>query len=307
MPSATQEPSTNAEATTDTALPVVPSLFGRLTLKKVLYHPLAGIAIAAHLLLLVLPFSKPEPPNLDDDIPTEEVDNSIPVDILNLSALSPPPADQSSEILPPSLAAVPAPAANSPPPPTASPLPTEQPPMAQPVERSAVQPVEQSVEQLVAQTPIEQTQAQTMQTPVEQVPAYVAQADQQAFVNNVGALGAGTQGIGNFRDIGLPGIDYFSKGNVANFLDYSTDPPSLLPGSIDAVWMDKQAERVAEQIEVTYGANGVTLERLSNYGDELLYEMLTPNGDTIMYISLVNFPSKGSSLMVSWTMNPINS
>ncbi len=290
-PFVTQEPSANTNTAANTASPVEPPVSRRLTLKKLLYRPLVGLAIAAHLLLLVVPFNEPKPSGLDAETAEQNIDESIPVDILNLSALSPPPTAEPPANLPPPAAPA-APAPSSAPPPPVNPPPVEPPPVnsapasSPPVEQTSVEP-------------------STDQPPVEQPAAYVAQADQQAFVDNVGALGAGTQGVGNFREIGLPNLDYFSKGNAASFLNYNTNPPSLVAGSIDAVWMDKQAERVAEQIEDTYGANGVTLERLDNYGDELLYEMLTPNGDTIMYISLVNFPSKGSSLMVSWSTNPL--
>ncbi len=308
-PSVTQAPSADtenaAENAADRASPVEAPVFRRLTLKRLLHHPLVGLAIAAHLLLLVVPFNEPEPSDLNAEAAEKEIDNSIPVDILNLSVLSEPSAIEPSAIEPsaieppdlsPPAATPPAPPPSSAPPqlarqrvdPPTAPSPANSPSTDQP---PADQPL---ADQLLAD-----------QLLADQPPAYVAQADQQAFVDNVGALGAGTQGVGNFRDIGLPALDYFSKGNAASFLDYNTNPPSLVPGSIDAVWMDKQADRVAEQIGATYGANGVTLERLDDYGDELLYEMFTPNGDTIMYISLVNFPSKGSSLMVSWRTNPI--
>ena len=283
------------------ATAIAPPTVPRLTLKKVLYHPLTGLAIAAHLLLLIVPFNKPQVSPPDSETPEAEVDEAIPVDILNLSALSAPKA--------------PAPTTQPPPPPVpaqaVSPdsVPIEVPPVEPvPVEPT---PIEQAtIEQpsaeltLIEQTPVEQTPAE--QTPVEQPLTYDPQADQQAFISQgLDALSKGTNAIGNFRAIGLPPINYFEKDNAANFLDYSSDPPSILAGAIDAVWMDKQAARVAEQIESTYGPKGVQLIPLSPYGDELLYEMLTPANETMMYVSLVNFPSKGSSLMVTWTVNPL--
>ena len=307
-PFVTQAPSADTENAAENAVarasPVSAPVFRRLTLKRLLHHPLAGLAIAAHLLLLVIPFNEPKPSDLNDaEAAEKEIDDSIPVDILNLSALSPPPATEPPDSSPPA-ATPPAPPPSRSLPQIARQLvdsPTDLPPANSP---PVTPPVNSpSANQPVADQP--PTDQPPLDQPSAQPPAYVAQADQQAFVDNVGALGAGTQGVGNFRDIGLPALDYFSKGNVANFLNYNTNPPSLVPGSIDAVWMDKQANRVAEQIEVTYGANGVTLKQLDDYGDELLYEMFTPNGDTIMYISLVNFPSKGSSLMVSWRTNPL--
>lgn len=288
------------------ATAIAPPTVPRLTLKKVLYHPLTGLAIAAHLLLLIVPFNKPQVSPPDSETPEAEVDEAIPVDILNLSALSAPKA--------------PAPTTQPPPPPVpaqaVSPdsVPIEVPPVEPvPVEPT---PIEQAtIEQpsaeltLIEQTPVEQTPAEQTpaeQTPVEQPLTYDPQADQQAFISQgLDALSKGTNAIGNFRAIGLPPINYFEKDNAANFLDYSSDPPSILAGAIDAVWMDKQAARVAEQIESTYGPKGVQLIPLSPYGDELLYEMLTPANETMMYVSLVNFPSKGSSLMVTWTVNPL--
>ena len=282
-------------ATTDSAItsPAVP----KLTLKKVLYHPLTGLAIAAHLLLLIVPFKPPQASVLEPEAPEEDVDDAIPVDILNLSALSQPklPAAPNAAEPPPAPAAAPPVA-----PPVAAVVPESLP--ADPV------PAESSVESPVEEAPAEQLPPPPAKEPLptpEQALAYVPQADQQAFISEgIAALGAGTNGIKNYRDLGLPPESYFDQGNAGGFLDYGTNPPGLLAGAIDAVWMDKQADRVAEQIEATYGPNGVQLVPLEAYQGELLYEMLTPNNDTMMYISLVNFPSKGSSLMVTWSVNP---
>ena len=274
---------------------ILPPAVPRLTLKKTLYHPLTGLAIAAHLLLLIVPFNKPQSSTSAPEITEDASDDAIPVDILNLSVLSKP--------------APPAPnVADPPPPPLAAPVAPVAPPVAPPV--AAVIPEALPVEALPAESPVEQQPAeQPSASPVEeQLPAYIPKADQEAFISEgIEALSAGTNGIKNYREIGLPPEAYFDQGNAVSFLDYRTNPPSLVAGSIDAVWMDKQAERVAEQIETTYGPNGVQLVPLTPYQGELLYEMLTPNNDTMMFISLVNFPSKGSSLMVTWSVNPLGS
>jgi len=282
---ASPEPELSAFESPASESPVSEPTVRRLTLKKVLYHPLVGLAIAAHLLLLIVPFSKPQASEPDPEVPEEDVDDSIPVDILNLSALSKPPTPAE----PPPAAEPPPPAPVAAPPVPAAieaPLPEAE-PEAAPVEDPPVEPT------LDEQPPAE-----------EQPPAYVAQQDQQAFIDNVDVLSQGTRSVGNYRALGLPPLDSFSPGTEANFLNYTTDPPTTLPGAIDAVWMDKQASVVADQITETYGANGVTLTPLANYGGELLYEMKTPDGDTMMFVSLVNFPA-GSSLMVTWSTNPL--
>ncbi len=68
--------------------------------------------------------------------------------------------------------------------------------------------------------------------------------------------------------------------------------------------MDKGPDDVLSQLKTTYGPSGIVFNQLDNYGGELLYQLVTAEGQPFMYISLVSL--KGSSLLVIWQGNPLS-
>lgn len=256
----------------------------RLTLKKVLYHPLSWIAVGIHLVVLVVPFA-PNKPQAAEPQP-EEVEESIPVDILNLAEItSPTPPPEELTTPPPETPAV-SPAAAPPPAASAPPLPTEVTP--EPVAADPIAP-----EPAAPNPPAEEAPPPP--------PAYDPGQDQQVFISNINAIG-----IDNYTDtLGLPPESYFTSGSASFFLNYA-DPnaPAPATGARSAVWMDKQPGAVLEQLKATYEPSGVTFTQLDNYGGEVLYALQTPTGDTFMHISLVGF-RLGSSLLVMWESSPL--
>lgn len=255
-------------------------------IKKVLYHPLTWIAVGVHVVLLFVPFSPTSPSVAQSEAPEEEVDESIPVDILNLADISAPtpPADAPQPATPPPTATPPAA-----PPPTAAPAPAIPATPEQPAPSTAPAPAETP-----AAAPVE---ASSPSPP----PAYDPSGDQQVFVGHIDAIG-----IKNYRDqLGLPGANTFPKGNGATFLNFSNPAmPVPIAGARDAVWMDKQPLDVLAKLKETYEPAGVTFTQLDNYGDELLYQLTNPDGQPFMHVSLVDFAT-GSSLLVMWSDSPL--
>ena len=78
----------------------------RITLKKVLYHPLTWLAVGFHVLLLVVPFGGGANSDLAET-PEEDSEAAIPVDLLNLSDIAtstPPPLEPPVAAPPPAVA-----------------------------------------------------------------------------------------------------------------------------------------------------------------------------------------------------------
>ena len=261
--------------------------FKRLTLKKVLYHPLTWLAVGFHGLLLVVPFDPSAPSVTDPEPQEEETDEAIAVDILNLSEIAsstPPPAETPPPVTPPPVA-----------------VPVAAPPVVPPI--PAEIPAELPVEEAVEEAPIEE-EAPVAETPVQpeasvdpplepQPPAYDPGQEQGVFVSGLDSLS-----VQNYTEsLGLPDPGLFSKGNAAYFIN-GTEPAA---GALQAQWMDKSPDDIFGELQPLY--QGVTFNPLDNYGDELLYELQNPNGQSIAFISLVDL--KGSSLMVMWSTNPL--
>lgn len=255
--------------------------------KKVLYHPLTWLAVGVHIALLFVPFSPTSPSVAQSEAPEEEADESIPVDILNLADISAPtpPAD----VPPPATSPPPAAAPPTAPPPTAAPAPAPAAP-----EQPAPAPTPAVPAETPAAAPIE---ASSPPPP----PAYDPSGDQQVFVGHIDAIG-----IKNYRDqLGLPGANTFPKGNGATFLDFANPAmPAPTAGARDAVWMDKQPLDVLAKLKETYEPAGVTFTQLDSYGGELLYQLINPDGQPFMHVSLVDFAT-GSSLLVMWSDSPL--
>ena len=273
----------------------------RLTLKKILYHPLTGAAVGLHLLLLTVPFSTaPDAVVEEEAIALEE--EAIPIDLLNLSEIvtaTPPDSDPQPETASPSLTA---------PPPTVAPAPTA----ALPQPAALISP------QLAANTPAPasfqpqapvQTTAQTAaQTPVQ--PAYNSTADRRIFIQGFDSIAAA--GLNEYSE--MPLADAFAKGNAAYFLGPvalntnfqnpvgAGDSGALPDGAATAKYTDKQPKDVLKQVQASFGPTGVTFTQVGEYGQEPLYELKKPTGETFAFVSLVGF--QGSTLTVVWTQNP---
>lgn len=259
----------------------------KVFLIKLLYNPLTWLAIGAHVLLLIVPFD----PNVKTaeviEAPEEDADESIAVDILNLAELaSPTPPPESPSDPPPAVPPPAAPVAAPPPVPAAAPV----------AEDPAAEPEPLPDE---SDVPLDPPVPDPPSAPDPPPPAYDPTETQNAFVGNIAQLG-----IDTFTGtVQFPPDSFFSKGNGASFLDFS-DPinPAPLAHSRDAVWMDEQLSDVIKTLNETYGEH-VVLTPVGDYAGELLYELTDATGNSFMHVSLVEFRS-GSTLVVMWPTNP---
>ena len=284
--------------------------------KKILYHPLTWIAVGFHLLLLTVPFST-EPSAVAEEAVAEE--EAIPVDLLNLSAIATAtPSAQQPEASP---AAAPPPAsANASPPPAAAP--SAAPPVSNnlPLPPVPNMPVPASVtsqasSQIPSQSqtqaqPSAQLPAQSSAQPPAQPPAYDPTEDRKVFLQGFDSIAAA--GLNEYGE--LPTAEQFSKRNAQYFLgasalaaDYRNpvragEPGSLPDGAATAKYTDKQPKDVLSQVQSSFASVGVSFTQIGEYGQEPLYELKKPTGETFAFVSLVGF--QGSTLTVVWTQNP---
>lgn len=257
----------------------------RITLKKVLYHPLTWLAIGFHVLLLVVPFGG----GADSDLaatPEEETDEAIPVDLLNLSDIAtstPPPAETP-------------PAAAPPPPPTAAP--PAQPPPPSPSQAAAPEPAAAPPTEVAepAAAPVEPAAPDPVAVPQEAPPpAYDPAQDQSVFIANLGAVG-----LNDYTDQGLPTPNFFRNPENAGYF-LNGDAPAQ--GAASARWVDKSPNDVLAQLQTSYAPTGIAFTKLDDYAGEMLYQLTTPTGETFMHVSLVRL--KGSTLLVIWQDRPV--
>ena len=268
--------------------------------KKILYHPLTWIAVGFHLLLLTVPFST-EPSEVAEKEEAIAEEEAMPVDLLNLSEIAtaepPPPAAPPPAAPPPNTPPAAPPSATPPPEPSTSAAPPSAAPVASP----------QPVPNAPAPPP---TQPQNQPSAQPQLPAYDPAADQKVFIKGLDSIASA-----NLNEYGeLPTADRFSKGNAQFFLgalalaaDFRTpirasEPGSLPDGAATAKYTDKQPQDVLGQIQSSFASVGVTFTPAGEYGQEPLYELKKPTGETFAFVSLVGF--EGSTLTVVWTQNP---
>ena len=254
----------------------------RWSWRKLLFHPLTGIAVGAHLLLLTVPYDPAPPePVVEEDMPEE--DESIPVDILNLSAVA-------TDTPPPPEAPAPQPQ-TAPPPPSAAPQPAPAPTAALPQDV----PVEGLPPNTDPAVPAGETNPPAggdTGEPPNQPPAYDPGQDQGVFIDGFSQLG-----LTEYGSDGLPDPRFFRKDN-ANFFLSNGQP---VAGALNARWVDKEPEDVLASVQTAYG-DSVQIMRVDEYGQERLYELSNSNGDVFMYVSFVQMV--GSSLLVMWPANP---
>ena len=257
----------------------------RITLKKVMYHPFTWTAIGLHVALLVVPFSR----NTADkalETPEEVPEEAMPVDILNLSditASKPPPAQPPANTAPPPPASAPPP--SSVPAPSSAPVPVE----------DAQAPAAPAPADDAATAPITDTSTQPPPPP-----AYDPSEDQAQFVANLSGVFGSKD---TTEQTGLPPNkkSYFRKSNGGYFVS-GDNPVTVVTGAKDARLMNQKPDEALNALVTSYQPAGVTFTQVENYGDELLYQVLTANGETMMYVSLVDM--KASTLMVIWPQKP---
>ena len=260
-------------------------LLPKKILLKLLYNPLTWLAVGAHVLLLVVPFDPSLAPSEVVEEPQEDVDESIPVDILNLSeiATAAPPPEKPPAPPEPIPTQVPAPVA----PPVPSPV-SEDPVPSEPVEP------EEPAESDFSEDP------QSEEDPLSGGnDAYDPTGNQNYFVGEIANLGIDTfTGV-----VAYPDASNFEKENGDSFLDFS-DPlnPAPLTSSLDAKFMDEQISDVITTLNNSYGGS-VNINPVESYAGELLYELSDTTGNVFMHISLVEFKT-GSTLIVMWPNNP---
>lgn len=255
----------------------------RVTWKRVLYHPLTWLAVGLHVALLVVPFDPSPPIAIEPEEEAEETDEAIPIDLLNLSEIAtsePPPETPPAE---PPPAAPPAPA---PPQAAPAPPPTAQAPTPDPVQQTP-DPAQQTPDPV--QPPPEPTQPPP--------PAYDPSGDQQLFVQNLGAIGLNTYDL---AAVGLPTAREFKEPANAPFFLAGDSP---VPNAKSVQQIDKEPGDVFDQVTSSYASTGITFTQEQAYGGEELYHAITPDGNTLMYFSLVRL--KGSTLLVIWNEQPV--
>lgn len=296
MPSAIKEksieekPSEGAIASSDSLASDATStrrLSPKKVLIKLLYNPLTWLAIGAHVLLLLVPFDPSVKTAEVIEEPEAEEDESIPVDILNLSALSRP---EPPETPPPT----------EPPPPTSVPVDVPPPPAVPIPSESPVSPAA-STDPPPAFDP--STPPDPTDPPEPTPPPYNANGDRTQFLSNLDGL----QGLSSYRGTAneLPAaLNFGRKGHGSYFLDFSNPNVTVpLANSLDAIWYkDSQVADVVQTMRNSYEPYDYQLLQVDDYAQEELYELIEPEGNTVMFVSAVNFP--GSVLLVMWPDNP---
>lgn len=256
----------------------------RFTISQLLHHPLTWLAVGFHALLLVVPFN-PSPSAAPPETPEEAAPEEAAIDILSLSEISTPeppaPAAPEPPAAPPAAAAPPSTLPRSAPAPTAAAPVTAAP-------ATAVAPAPGS------SAPATPAAAGDLPPPP---PAYDPSADQEIFIGNLGAIGLTDYTAAQ----GLPEPRFFRHPDNAGYFLTGSAPAA---GAKDARWMDKGPDDVLSQLKTTYGPSGIVFNPLDDYGGELLYQLVTAEGQPFMYISLVSL--KGSSLLVIWQGNPLS-
>ena len=260
------------------------------TVKRVLYHPLTWAAVGFHLLLLTVPFSTTPDAVVEEEI----VEEAMPIDLLNLSEIAtaapPPPEPETASPMSAAPQPVAAPALAAAPP-TVAPVP---PPVAAPA--------------VVPTPPTPQPPASA--TPQPPLPAYDSTADRKVFIQGFDSIAAA--GLNEYSEMPLASL--FSKDNANYFLGPTAlnttfqnpieagDPGALPAGAATAKYTDKQPKDVLQQVEASFAPTGVTFTQVGEYGQEPLYELKKPTGETFAFVSLVGF--QGSTLTVIWTQDP---
>ncbi len=268
-------PSIKTEVSTENNPSAKEALPRRLSLKKVLYHPLTWLAIGLHVVLLVVPLHDRQPVEtpVEEEVAEEE---KVAIDILNLSdiATSTPPPENT----PPPEASAPVP-----PPPAAAPPPT------QIVASPAPIPVGGATTQPPASQPA------VTPPPATQPPAFNPAPAQRAFISGLGSLGVKENNL----SMGMPLRGSFRRPE--NFEKFVTGT-ELIATAKDVRWLDDEPNDILPLIESDYAQTNITFTQLGNYGGEPLY-MLSTDSQPILYISIVGLT--GSSLVVMWENNPL--
>lgn len=263
-------------------------------LVRLFYSPLTWLAIGAHVLLLIVPFDpSARTPEVTEEQAEETVDESIPIDILNLAELATPtPPPEQPAATPPAQTATPPPV---PAPAAALPAAVEEPAPLEPV----------GPEELLDEEPVggdEDTgpdETEIDSTGGEESANYDPTENQNYFVGQIANLGISVfEGV-----VQYPAAEDFDQGNGDRFLNFA-DPlnPVPLPESRDAVYMDEQVSDVIATLNNAYGGS-VQITQADAYADELLYALSDVEDNVFMYVSLVEFKS-GSTLVVMWPNNP---
>lgn len=268
-----------------------------LTFKKVLHHPLAGIALGIHLLLLIVPLNPSKPAPIESEKPPEEA--VIPVDILNLADVSAPklPASPPAEIAPTQASKqLPSQTTNQQPQiqnqVSAVPLSQDSPAVLNSPSNSQSANLPNTKQPANGNQPADNKQSSDNSQP----PAYDPGPQRSAFIGNLGNIG-----LNNYGDR-LPQPNFFKRSENAGYFLTNTDPPALVDGTLSSTWMDKGISTIFPQMQTTYATTGVSFTQLENYGGEILYELTDSTGQPFQYISLVEL--KGSTLIVNWPEKP---
>ncbi|MEM6598961.1 MAG: hypothetical protein AAF635_12530, partial [Cyanobacteria bacterium P01_C01_bin.69] len=130
-------------------------------------------------------------------------------------------------------------------------------------------------------------------------PAYDPTGNQTYFVGEIANLGIAI----NSGFVAFPDSRDFEKANADSFLNFA-DPinPGPLSNSLDAKYLDEQLTDVIKILIDSYGGS-VSITPIDDYAGELLYELSDQEGNVFMHVSLVEFKS-GSTLIVMWPENP---
>ncbi len=132
-------------------------------------------------------------------------------------------------------------------------------------------------------------------------PVYDPGQDQGVFITGLQSLGVQD----NSAAVGLPSNPNMFRrpAGFGYFLDITNpDEPQPIATAREARWLEKQTDELFAQLQATYAQSNIAFNRLDDYGGEQLYELKNAQGQTAMFISLVDL--KGSSLLVMWDNKP---
>lgn len=239
------------------------------------------ISVFLHGTLLSIPM--PSEPEL---IPEPEPEESV--EIIQLSALtvrSPQPSPK----------------------PSAQPLPSATQPVAQ---RPQPQPVSPTAPPPVTATPSPTPEASPSPVAAAPEPQPSAPASAPADLapppefdptSQRTAFASSIQGdLGNLQP-----DPYMLENPEFYFVEPDNRDSEILPGISAMQWFNKKPDEVGTNLQANYGAEGYIFNEIPDgYGEGMLYELQTAEGQTFAYLNLA--PGKGgaSTIVVTWDFNP---
>ncbi|MEO0456204.1 MAG: hypothetical protein AAF152_06415 [Cyanobacteria bacterium P01_A01_bin.114] len=253
-------------------------------------HPLTWLSVGLHGALLLMPAWQLQPPKTEEPEPPEE---EVVIEVENLADLL---GSQESE------------------PPPAEPPPAEPPPAAQVPQQQVLTEVpeeipEELLEPTLPEAPLPDDPLPDEPPPPPFDPAVQAafKSDLSHFLSTGASNSAGTSS--NFDNTDqwpiLPSMIDSRIGDQAAFFT----PDSIADGTYQAYpgvefkYIGRNFDLVSsEGLGPAVQASGLSFEQIDTYGGSTLYVVISPEGNPMNYISLVDM--KGSTAVFVWPDDP---